>query len=195
MFGAREHVEAGGLMSYGANIPDQFRRSADFVDKILRGTKPGDIPIEQPTKFGLVINLTTAKALGLTLPPLLLAIAEEVIYRISLLRCRSPDPADAVEKVRGIRLTRNNRIIRVDFLNRTCVFDVHFESILLRDHPKIFFRQHRPIPTVVGSRCYGSYPALSCQVRVTAGSIQQIDRPLLRLGREDAFAPDNRISR
>ena len=79
-------------MSYGANIPDQFRRSADFVDKILRGTKPGDIPIEQPTRFGLVINLTTAKALGLTLP-LLLAIAEEVIYRISLLRCRSPDLA------------------------------------------------------------------------------------------------------
>jgi putative tryptophan/tyrosine transport system substrate-binding protein len=79
MQGAREYVEAGGLMSYGPNFPDQFRRVADFVDKILRGTKPADIPVEQPTKFDLVINLTTAKALGLTIPESLLARADEVI--------------------------------------------------------------------------------------------------------------------
>jgi putative ABC transport system substrate-binding protein len=77
--GNRDDVEGGGLLSYAANFPEQYRRTADFVDKILRGTKPADIPVEQPTKFDLVINLKTAKALALTIPDKLLAIADEVI--------------------------------------------------------------------------------------------------------------------
>jgi putative tryptophan/tyrosine transport system substrate-binding protein len=75
----REYVEAGGLMSYGPSFPDQFRRAAEFVDKILRGAKPADIPVEQPTKFDLIVNLTTAKALGLVVPDKLLALAAEVV--------------------------------------------------------------------------------------------------------------------
>jgi putative tryptophan/tyrosine transport system substrate-binding protein len=77
--GAREHVEAGGLISYGASFPALFRRGAEYVDKILRGAKPADLPIEQPTKFDLVVNLISAKALGLTIPHSLLARADEVI--------------------------------------------------------------------------------------------------------------------
>jgi putative ABC transport system substrate-binding protein len=79
MYNFREYVEGGGLMSYGPNVADLFRRAADHVNKILRGTKPGDIPVEQPTKFDLIINLTTAKALGLVIPESFLLRADEVI--------------------------------------------------------------------------------------------------------------------
>jgi putative ABC transport system substrate-binding protein len=79
MHGHREYVEAGGLISYGHSNQDQFRRAADFVDKILRGAKPADIPVEQPTTFQFIVNLTTAKALRLDIPATLLARAEEVI--------------------------------------------------------------------------------------------------------------------
>jgi putative tryptophan/tyrosine transport system substrate-binding protein len=79
MYRSGDYVEAGGLMSYGVNFPDQFRRTADYVDKILRGTKPGNIPVEQPTKFDLIINLTTAKVLGLAIPESFLLRANELI--------------------------------------------------------------------------------------------------------------------
>jgi putative ABC transport system substrate-binding protein len=79
MHGGREYVEDGGLMSYGPDIADMFRRAAEFVDKLLHGAKPVDMPVQQPTKFELVINLKTAKALGLTVPPAMLLRADEVI--------------------------------------------------------------------------------------------------------------------
>ena len=79
MHGVRENVEAGGLISYGPNWPHMWSRAADLVDKILRGAKPAEIPVEQPTKFDLVVNLTTAEALGIAVPPMLLARADEVI--------------------------------------------------------------------------------------------------------------------
>ena len=79
MYSYREYVDAGGLMSYGPDASGQLRRAAEIVDKILRGTKPGDIPVEQPTKFDLTINLATAKALGLTIPESIFVRADEVI--------------------------------------------------------------------------------------------------------------------
>ena len=79
MYEAREYVEAGGLMSYGASLADLWWRAATYVDRILKGAKPADLPIQQATKFELVINMKTAKTLGLTIPPSLLVMAERVI--------------------------------------------------------------------------------------------------------------------
>jgi putative tryptophan/tyrosine transport system substrate-binding protein len=79
IFNIREYAQAGGLMSYGPDFPDLFRRTADYVDRILRGAKPAELPVEQPTKFDFIINLTTAKALGLTIPQAMLLRADEVI--------------------------------------------------------------------------------------------------------------------
>jgi putative ABC transport system substrate-binding protein len=79
VYGFREHVDAGGLISYGIRMPENFRRAADYVVKILKDEKPGDLPVEFPTKFELVVNLKTAKALGLTVPPSIMLRADEVI--------------------------------------------------------------------------------------------------------------------
>ena len=79
IFSTRDFVKGGALMSYGPSYAERFRHAADYVDKILHGTKPGDLPVDQPTKFELVIDLTTANALGLTVPPSLIAHADEVI--------------------------------------------------------------------------------------------------------------------
>jgi putative ABC transport system substrate-binding protein len=79
MYGAGEHAKAGGLMAYGLNLADAYRRTADYVDKLLRGANPAELAVDQPTKLELVINLKTAKALGLTIPPSLLQRADQVI--------------------------------------------------------------------------------------------------------------------
>jgi hypothetical protein len=141
----RDFVQAGALMSYGPSFPALFRRAAEFVDKILRGAKPGDIPVEQPTKFELVINLTTAKGLGLTIPEAFLLRANELIeYRCCLLHCISPVVGHSVELLRcegsdaiGAKRTFRERRKRVDLTKMT-----------LNRHKREYFAAVHSVPVV-----------------------------------------------
>jgi putative ABC transport system substrate-binding protein len=111
IFGTRDWVQSGGLMSYGPNFPSLFRRSAELVDMILRGKQPGEIPVEQPTRFELVVNLKTAKNIGLEVPPLLLARADEVIEYAGALYCGSErDNHGRVISIQGPALRTNQNL-------------------------------------------------------------------------------------
>jgi ABC-type uncharacterized transport system substrate-binding protein len=124
----REYVEAGGLMSYGPNVPDLFRRAANMVDKILRGARPGELPIEQPTKFDLVINLTTAKGLGLTIPEsfLLLAESDRIDFKYAALHMSLPGTKRTSQHARPMSAFGSKADIR------RISFNVRLWSMLLK---------------------------------------------------------------